>query len=109
MLLAYDAPVLVLRDLECNECRGALHARADASTVVWCAGRPRTSVHGPADQVTVEGPAEEGEEWPVRQAEPWGPVVYPAYDSWGGRSTGVAPGWDCWPRPRKNEGARDGR
>lgn len=83
VLLAYDAPVLVLRDLYCRECRGALHARADASTAVWCVGRPRTAVLGPAGRVTVEGPALEGAEWPVRLADPWGPVVYPAYDSCG--------------------------
>jgi hypothetical protein len=65
VLLGYDAPIVALRDMYCSECRGELYVRADASTAVWCAGRPALTVHGPALLL---------EDWPVR---------YPAYDGCG--------------------------
>jgi hypothetical protein len=82
VLLGYDAPVVALRDAHCRICRGELHVRADASTAVWCAGRPETRVHGPARWIPVEGPARAGEDWPIGYAEEW-PVVYPAYEGCG--------------------------
>jgi hypothetical protein len=80
--LGYDGPVVALRDMGCPECGGELRVRADASTAVWCAGRPATKVQGPARWIAVQGPAREGEDWPVGYAEDW-PVVYPAYDGCG--------------------------
>lgn len=67
ILLRYDAPIVRLRDVICGRCAGDLHVRADASTAVWCAG------HRPA---RVDGPALEGEDWPV---------VYPAVAGCGER------------------------
>lgn len=56
VILGYDAPVRTLADVYCPECGGAMHVRADASSAVWCSGR-----------VTVEGPARDGEPWPVTE------------------------------------------
>jgi hypothetical protein len=53
VLLCYDAPIVVLRDVYCPDCGGRLHVRADASSAVWCAGGP------------VQGPARDGAPWPV--------------------------------------------
>jgi hypothetical protein len=55
IVLHYDAPVVPLRDVYCPECGGSMHVRADASSAVWCAGA-----------WVVEGPARDGESWPVR-------------------------------------------
>jgi hypothetical protein len=51
----YDAPAVPLRDVYCPDCGGSMHVRADASSAVWCAGA-----------WVVEGPARDGEAWPVR-------------------------------------------
>jgi hypothetical protein len=55
IVLHYDAPVVPLRDVYCPECGGSMHVREDASSAVWCAGA-----------WVVEGPARDGEAWPVR-------------------------------------------
>jgi hypothetical protein len=54
VLLRYDAPIVALRDVVCRACGGELRVRADASSDVWCAAH-----------ISVEGPAYEGEPWPV--------------------------------------------
>lgn len=55
IVLRYDAPVVPLRDVYCPDCGGSMHVREDASSAVWCAGA-----------WVVEGPARDGEAWPVR-------------------------------------------
>lgn len=55
VVLNYDTPVVILRDVYCPECGGSMHVRADASSAVWCSGA-----------WIVEGPARPGESWPVR-------------------------------------------
>lgn len=37
--LAYDAPIVALRDVSCPECGGELRVASDVSTDVWCANR----------------------------------------------------------------------
>jgi hypothetical protein len=54
IVLRYDAPVVPLRDVHCPDCGGSMHVRADASSAVWCTGA-----------WVVEGPARDGEAWPV--------------------------------------------
>ncbi|GAA4626670.1 hypothetical protein GCM10023196_035830 [Actinoallomurus vinaceus] len=50
----YDAPIVPLRDVYCPLCGGELRVRADASSAVWCAG-----------MLPIQGPAAEGESWPI--------------------------------------------
>ena len=50
----YDAPIVPLRDVYCPLCGGELRVRKDASSSVWCAG-----------MLPIQGPAAEGEEWPI--------------------------------------------
>lgn len=55
VVLSYDAPIVALKDVVCGECgEDQLRVRADASTAVWCAAR-----------LAVQGPAAEGDPWPV--------------------------------------------
>lgn len=54
VVLGYDSPIVSLRDVSCHRCEGRLYVRADASTAVWC-----------STQITVQGPAADGERWPV--------------------------------------------
>jgi hypothetical protein len=56
LALAYDAPVMEIGGSQCPFCEGRLLVRGDASSDVWCAGRPGRSVEGPA---LVDDP------WPV--------------------------------------------
>lgn len=54
VVLGYDAAIVSLRNVSCHKCEGRLYVRADASTAVWC-----------STQITVHGPAADGDRWPV--------------------------------------------
>lgn len=55
--LSYLAPIVALR-VRCPDCGGEMRVREDASSDVWCIG-------------VLEGPALEGEPWPVRCGARW--------------------------------------
>lgn len=60
--LSYLAPVVTL-NVRCPDCGGDMRVRKDASSDVWCAG-------------TVEGPALDGDPWPVRCGARWPRITW---------------------------------
>lgn len=65
--LSYEAPIAELK-ISCPDCGGRLLVRSDASSDVWCGGGGGLRDRDRSGRGRFEGPAREGEVWPIWQA-----------------------------------------